>query len=178
LISKPNSTDGTWWLAVGYDDEPAYEERDLVAEAMFLPNRYSSGSWAVTRHSYSPTVQILSDRAISPDDAARIRNLVADFLDMESWSPLPEYTALMRQGVDRVERIVWSGYLHNAISSLIAMALVASLGWIVDRYRSNRNALRLFRGLCPMCAYDLRCNTTTGCPECGWRRGEARAQDH
>ncbi len=37
-----------------------------------------------------------------------------------------------------------------------------------------RQSLRVKRGLCPACAYDLRRDLSRGCPECGWRR-EAKA---
>ncbi len=33
-----------------------------------------------------------------------------------------------------------------------------------------RRALRLRRGHCPRCSYDLRANLPSGCPECGWNR--------
>lgn len=33
-----------------------------------------------------------------------------------------------------------------------------------------RRHLRLRRGRCPRCAYDLRGNLASGCPECGWNR--------
>ena len=37
-------------------------------------------------------------------------------------------------------------------------------------FGAARRGLRKRRGLCPMCAYDLRGDLDTGCPECGWNR--------
>ena len=39
--------------------------------------------------------------------------------------------------------------------------------------RRIRGRLRVSRGRCYRCAYDLRGDSTAGCPECGWRRQEA-----
>ena len=50
---------------------------------------------------------------------------------------------------------------------------VASLV-IVIGLRLAARRLRLHRGRCPTCGYDLRDDFSQGCPECGWRR-EANA---
>ena len=39
-------------------------------------------------------------------------------------------------------------------------------------FRSFTFSVRRRRGRCPKCAYDLRHDLATGCPECGWRRSD------
>ena len=51
---------------------------------------------------------------------------------------------------------------------LIALCSIAFVG---KRLVSINRRLRLRRGLCPVCKYDL-CATPDGCPECGWGRGK------
>jgi len=50
--------------------------------------------------------------------------------------------------------------------------LTFAAGWFVVllAFGATRRAFRRQRGRCPQCAYNLRGDFTTGCPECGWRR--------
>jgi hypothetical protein len=161
---------GKLWLADGYTDERQYDDNDVIAGATCNPRRNNSGVWAITRHTWHPTVQITPSRQLSFEETREIQNLVADFIEREQWSSLPEYATLMRWGVNRVNRINWSGYIHNLLTSIVAMALLASLGWILDHRDARRCANRKRRGLCPVCEYELRGHLDNGCPECGWRR--------
>jgi len=43
---------------------------------------------------------------------------------------------------------------------------------VVELARAARTRLRTRRGLCAVCAYDLRGNTSGVCPECGCKIGE------
>jgi hypothetical protein len=47
-----------------------------------------------------------------------------------------------------------------------------------DRFIAQMNIRMLTTGRpsCPECGFDLRGNPDHGCPECGWRRGEAKSQ--
>lgn len=63
--------------------------------------------------------------------------------------------------------ILWLGFLLNTIIFATAPALVIfSPFWI-------RSLVRIRRGCCPRCGYNLTALITPGCPECGWRRPEA-----
>ena len=64
-------------------------------------------------------------------------------------------------------RPLWPGF---AINTLLYAAILWLLirGPFVLRIRSRRR-----RGCCLKCGYDLRGDYETGCPECGWNRGEA-----
>lgn len=67
-------------------------------------------------------------------------------------------------------RPIWCG--------LIKDVTIYSCGWWVLLFavRSSKRIGRRLRGRCPSCAYDLRRNFSSGCPECGWRRTEKDAQ--
>ncbi len=61
-------------------------------------------------------------------------------------------------------RPVWFGLaLDSVIWGSVVWALLARV-WL------TRQTLRTRRGLCPKCAYDLRGDFPSGCPECGWNR--------
>ncbi len=51
---------------------------------------------------------------------------------------------------------------------------VFALGWMIVMGvpRAGVYWRRRLRGCCPRCAYDLRDDLKSGCPECGWRRTE------
>ena len=59
---------------------------------------------------------------------------------------------------------IWPGFALNTLAYALAAMIVAGLWWLV------RRSLRKMRGRCLACAYDLRGDYSTGCPECGWRR--------
>ncbi len=61
-------------------------------------------------------------------------------------------------------RVVWNGSLVNtAFYAMIWFALPWS-------FSQTRRAVRKRRGRCMRCGYDLRGDSSAGCPECGWRR--------
>lgn len=61
---------------------------------------------------------------------------------------------------------IWPGLFYDV--------LIFSACWFILPMgtRAARRTRRRSRGLCPMCAYDLRANLDAGCPECGWGRGD------
>ncbi len=62
-------------------------------------------------------------------------------------------------------RPIWRGV---ALNSLIYAGLWTAPVCIVPMARIG---VRRRRGLCPRCAYDLRGDFASGCPECGWGKG-------
>lgn len=64
-------------------------------------------------------------------------------------------------------RPIWRGV---ALNSLIYAGLWTAPVCIVPMARIG---LRRRRGLCPRCAYDLRSDFASGCPECGWGKDRA-----
>ena len=60
--------------------------------------------------------------------------------------------------------IVWPGFAINTVFYAVTLWLLLFNLSIVRRYA------RFKRGHCPQCRYDLRGDSSAGCPECGWRR--------
>ena len=59
---------------------------------------------------------------------------------------------------------IWYGFLLDTL-------LFASIWWLLLFLpRQIIDLQRYRRGVCPMCAYDLRRDYSHGCNECGWRR--------
>lgn len=58
-------------------------------------------------------------------------------------------------------RPLWLGFTMNSI------LYAAFWGGLYSIPVTIRRTLRVRRGLCPHCAYDMRCLTNTPCPECG-----------
>jgi hypothetical protein len=70
-------------------------------------------------------------------------------------------------------RPIWTGL---AADTLILALGVAALWFVtVVLRRFVVQSLRLRRGRCMQCGYDLRFDLLHGCPECGWRRDAANA---
>lgn len=65
-------------------------------------------------------------------------------------------------------RPIWTGLLLNALIYGAALWLVYVL--LTRPLRVFRELMRLRRGHCLTCGYDLRYDFVRGCPECGWRR--------
>lgn len=60
--------------------------------------------------------------------------------------------------------IIAAGLFADAAVNGVAPGLIlAAIGLIRERRRARK-------GLCPKCAYDLRHDFASGCPECGWGR--------
>ena len=68
----------------------------------------------------------------------------------------------------------WTGYppLQVHWRGFVADSLLHAVSWFVPigGFMLTRHALRRCRGRCLKCGYDLRCDYTAGCPECGWLR--------
>lgn len=64
---------------------------------------------------------------------------------------------------------IWPGFAINTTLYALAAMTITGLWWIA------RRGIRRVRGRCLACAYDLRRDYSTGCPECGWRRAEPTA---
>ena len=67
-------------------------------------------------------------------------------------------------------RPIWPGFALNTLFYMLFSTAI----WICIIKGSSRvrNFLRLKRGLCIKCSYDLRNDYSKGCPECGWRRND------
>jgi hypothetical protein len=70
--------------------------------------------------------------------------------------------------------IRWQGYVYNAVTLVVLLAFVVSLGWIPpaiarrrQRRLERRRAQNLAAGLCPHCRYPIAGLAAPTCPECG-----------
>ncbi len=61
-------------------------------------------------------------------------------------------------------RPIWRGFIAN---TAVYAGSIFVLWMLLLR---SRELHRLRHGRCPCCAYDLRFDLASGCPECGWRR--------
>jgi hypothetical protein len=71
-------------------------------------------------------------------------------------------------------RIIWPGFMADwAVYALMLFGVIALPS-------AARAGLRMRRGRCVGCGYDLRRELSAGCPECGWTRGgaEVRKEAH
>lgn len=59
---------------------------------------------------------------------------------------------------------IWIGLLLNTLFYSVVVFAFSSIK------RAFRHARRMQRGKCPICAYELFYDNTTGCPECGWHK--------
>jgi hypothetical protein len=71
-------------------------------------------------------------------------------------------------------RLIWRGMLINTVFYALILWLLIPGPFVL------RRLIRLKRGRCPKCGYDLRgappeVGAGGGCPECGWGRGEPSA---
>jgi len=76
---------------------------------------------------------------------------------------------------DRARRLpirpAWSGLsLSMAAYSGVWAALIGGVAGARSLIRASRRRQREKNGCCPQCAYDLRGDLESQCPECGWRR--------
>jgi hypothetical protein len=62
-------------------------------------------------------------------------------------------------------RPIWPGFLINTLFYAVILWLLICGPFVLRRH------IRLKRGRCPKCGYDLRGQLPgAGCPECGWNR--------
>ncbi len=61
-------------------------------------------------------------------------------------------------------------YIPMPLGTAVNTLLYGSLFFAAAMTPSLRRSLRLHRGHCPRCNYDLRGDLPSGCPECGWNR--------
>lgn len=69
-------------------------------------------------------------------------------------------------------RPIWGGLLLNSVLFALPVWLGCLLIAAIIAF-GPRRWWRKKRGCCPRCAYDLRHDFATGCPECGWNRAAA-----
>lgn len=97
-----------------------------------------------------------------PGDA---RSAVESYVRDRSGEGWP-YDAMWRMIEDhpRKGRVIWRGYVHNAVASAALVGFFAS-AWIFAA--SSRSTARVRRGRCHRCKYDVRELADGVCPECG-----------
>ncbi len=82
-------------------------------------------------------------------------------------TPLPPFEMRIPRALPL--RSIWPGFAINTL-------FYATLLWLfILGPLALRGVIRRKRGLCLQCAYDLRGDFSSGCPECGWRRKEEDA---
>lgn len=153
-------------LALAGDDDA-----DMVGMVLCFNLRPRAwGTWAATYRPLDPQVDFMPVGNFEPDakELAQIRALYADWLEA-SWHD-PELASVVRANVTGRSVPIISGYIHNAVTSLVAAAFIASVSCcVVAGYRRGRSVRRTSAGHCPMCDYDLAATPPGAeCPECGF----------
>jgi hypothetical protein len=102
-----------------------------------------------------------------------------------SWPPVYERGLLAPIASDYLEFPIDRGFGPGLVPTILVSAV---LSWLCVRRCSTWNSgrpmfpgilkrranRRLLGGRCPQCDYDLRDDVEAGCPECGWKRSEAK----
>lgn len=122
------------------------------------------GRWGQTQQRWNVHVTVVGAGLT----AAQIAQLRAQYVDelVAAGDPIVtrEMPAIRSADISRTT-ILWSGWVHNAISMSSLLVLAASLSLVPRRLREHR---RRCEGLCPTCAYDLIATPPgSPCPECG-----------
>ena len=60
--------------------------------------------------------------------------------------------------------IIWPGFAVNTLFYALILWLYMAVPSVL------RRLIRIKRGRCPKCGYDVRHALSGGCPECGWNR--------
>lgn len=68
-------------------------------------------------------------------------------------------------------RVLWKG------AAVDTAAFGAGWGGLIVGIMRLRHRLRIRRGHCPRCAYNLKDQPVPGCPECGWKRSASVPKD-
>ncbi len=91
--------------------------------------------------------------------------------DRRTWGRSPSGGILIRPGQSAFSFPIAFPYYIIPRGFAIDAGFFGSL-WFVALFgvRDARLWLRVRRGLCPKCAYDLKGDFAGGCPECGWNR--------
>ncbi len=106
----------------------------------------------------------------TPAQESSIRASLADLLDATGHHPFDG--GVLRGGPTSVSRVLWSGYVINALV-FPALAVVGVSLWrgvrsgIVSPWIEDIRQGRTARGLCPRCCYDVSAVASPVCPECG-----------
>lgn len=141
----------------------------------------STGVWGLT--SRTERLGLYGEETLPPEDRARVvPALLATYESIPAYRDMdPIGYSLLKADLLSRKVNLRTGYLHNAAAITLALLFLAALPrtfittarHLANLLRERREAHRRARGLCPACAYDLRSDFPTGCPECGWNRTES-----
>ncbi len=173
-----------WWSkarrrALGSEDVPdperaygfpfvcfTYELNHLIAErrekSKAIRDRYRELLW------HAPTDEWRALRAQERDEIDAVRNLFAEYVHGVEYAKTLKVNGNTRKYVYGAWPLkpIWPHIIGNVV-------IYAALFWLVlFEPGALRQTLRVRRGACVKCGYDLRGCDEPGCPECGWGRAE------
>lgn len=133
-----------------------------------------SGFWGLTREDVESCISVQSevhDPNAPTDLEARALDLFrAEMIEEDNafWISHIRAVGSTITAPRRSSRVLWSGYVRDALSLAGAGALLLSIGWLGRSWRERRRWRRLGRGVCPDCGYQLPAGLRDApCPECG-----------
>ena len=91
-------------------------------------------------------------------------------IDARGW-PFPALAGEVLPGSPSLKlpmRPIWPALLANTVILTGILVMVWLIAVVLRRFVVE--SMRLRRGRCMQCGYDLRFDLAPGCPECGWRR--------
>lgn len=149
--------------------------KDVMDVSVYDFGARAEGFWAATRlrHRVDLKVQemvIEGESSFPMKGNADWKLQLGEFLASKGTDPAIIQSLLASGKYERIERVLWFGYLHNAASLLALVLLIRSLAWIPEmpaKMATSRRDERLARGVCPSCEYSIAGLVEPKCPECG-----------
>jgi hypothetical protein len=190
--SQQVSSAGSSWLITDaivpspdLTDRPEIARKILAMEMELLALQHVPSSaghdenWAPTRPHVAPAANSL---VIEHRHGWPLRALTCHVIQAPAQEPVFSWCAVVQRQAKTNQllltrmlplRPLWPGFLIDVV-------LYASI-WLATIFgvTSARRLIRIRRGTCPRCGYDLRgqrmdhgqnVRAATGCPECGWNR--------
>lgn len=161
-----------------------------VLTLLYRPERQTRGLWAMTTTTETHRISVVRGESFTDEEIEEAKGLFLPLIE-DRWGARE---ALLAAAGHVERRILWTGYLHNALSLTALVLLLVSLAWVPRApawIRARFTTRALSQGKCPSCGYDISAIAHHTCPECGRplpslpitrrrtvNRGEAEAASH
>lgn len=181
-----SSSKPVWHVRLDLDSRRVRGWNEIDAVGLVAPDR--TVQWAIRARASSTYERLTPSMQASPDlhplaslvpswapiswEPARFPSTELRAFEARGWPFLAVWGQTLLGQTARnpllLHRPIWGGLAMDATiyGAVLFVLYLATFGL----RRFVRDSLRLRRGLCMQCGYDLRYDLVNGCPECGWRR--------